>query len=437
MQLKVKADANEARFQLTIFSYPNENRIVEVCEVIYDSKDKNLIASLSTLPYIIGRSFPHQEVIKLNQIFRELGVGHRFQNLAVATETIGFDPDEQTKAADGAAKPKLLIKKSAPLLNFASMKMLGAAALIILIAGAGLWMWVNHSSTNTGTQIQPSENLSSIPVNAEAVIEQLRNDVEFRKEKKFLWSKAKLQTALEQKDGVRTFDNSQAVIRYREGSRVSVKANTLLIIGAKAEPEAKIIKLESGTLSARIPPSNEQHRLSIETPSGTLEVVSPKLGEKPQPETRVETKVNQGKVTVSVTQGSAVLKPSFKDGKPVQIQSLQQIIASSTAVSLPTAFIPEIDLKSPSENAVIFMDPQQGGSIRFEWESIDEKASYTLSISTDPQMNSILLSEKTTKPEFLVQYLDLGNLYWRVTSTFNEISYQSKIRQMNVQKYDH
>ncbi|MBN8554017.1 MAG: FecR domain-containing protein [Deltaproteobacteria bacterium] len=428
---------SESRYQLTIFSYPSEEKISDICELLYASRDKNLIASLSTVPYVIGRSFPQEEVLKLNQIFRTLKVGHRFQSLSGESENIEYDPNNEKKESLSQKKEvakNSSFKKGAPF----SKKIISIFFAFVILAGLifGAFHFSPkfiHTEPATFKKLTPV----AIPEKFDAKIERLLNDVEFRKSKDLLWSKAKVQLALDQKDGVRTFEDSEAVIQYSEGSRVIVKSNTLLIIGEKPSVDTRTVKLENGTISARIPPSEETQRLSIETPTGTLEMVSPKMGDAPQPETRIETKMKDGKLTVAVAQGTAILKPSLKDAKPIEIQKLQQLTATSTSVSAPVAYSPTLSLRLPANNAQVAMDPQGGDTISFFWENLGEKITYHFSVATDPEMKSILLSEEISKPELTLQYLDLGQVYWQVTSTIDGIAYKSEVRRLYVQKNKH
>ena len=63
-----KPEKNVARYQLVIEQYPDESLVSKVCELIYlTSKDRNLLASLSTLPYSVGRTFSTDEARPLHE----------------------------------------------------------------------------------------------------------------------------------------------------------------------------------------------------------------------------------------------------------------------------------------------------------------------------------------------------------------------------------
>ena len=72
------APKEEARYQLELYGYPDEQAIPTACRLIYGSADRNLIATLSSLPYQDSRTFEKEEAERVHKEFVRLGIEHRF-----------------------------------------------------------------------------------------------------------------------------------------------------------------------------------------------------------------------------------------------------------------------------------------------------------------------------------------------------------------------
>lgn len=430
MQLKLIAPIAPGRYQLTILSYPSEECLSEICELIYDSKDKNLIRSLSALPYVIGRSFPTVEVQRLNQALTELKVGHEFKNLAGEGEIISFNPPTEESVSKTKLRSTVLTPEpiGSPKMN---SKGLILWLTLGLVSAIGISYYLKWSGSRTTTK-EVSTQKQTVD-DRQATIEELTKDVEFRKHKDFLWQKAMRDLGLVEEDALRTYDNSAAVLRYREGSRVFIRANTLMIIGREAAPDSRNIRLEDGALQARLKPSANQTRLAIETQVGTLELKSPKLGEQAK-EARIETKMNKGTLLVKVAEGSAVLKPSSPSAPPVEIKSREEVAATPTSITAPTPFEPSIELTAPAENETLKINPQGENRLTFKWENLGENLTYTFEIASDAEMKNILLKQNVQEPQLVLQYLDPGPVFWRITATVEGTLYKSAAQKLYVQE---
>lgn len=428
MPLKAMAPHTQARFQLTIKSYPSETCIPEVCEIVYDSRDKNLIKSLSGLPYIIGRSFPQVEVHRVHQNLVDLNVGHEFKNLVGDHETISFDPQAKKSEEKAAVTVPSAPTKSKSSLQW-NNKTLWTLSLGLIVVTASGFLIKNYFSKKSAANISPIVTQDD----RQATIEELTKDVEYRKHKDFIWQKAQRDLGLVEEDGVRTYENSSAVLRYREGTKVFVRPNTLIIIGREATSD-RSIRLEDGTLQARLKPSATESKLAIETKAGTLEMKSPKIGEAAK-EARIETKMSQGSLQIKVSEGSATLKPSNPTAQIVELKSREEIVATPTTVSSITSYIPTLELFHPKDGEKITVDPQNQKPINFQWENINEGLTYSFEIASDASMKNILMRQDVNIPEVQLHYLDPGPIFWRVTTNFEGITYQSTVQKLDVQEH--
>lgn len=394
---------------------------MDVCRLIYQSTDPKLLASLSGIPYTVGRSFSQQEAVTLAEELRRFGVSFHFKSTAAEGFDISFDPEVASREAQtSSGNVKVNWRDLLPGKIFAYV-LAGLGAAVVLVVGL--------SRVDFATKVASTETVDQ---SFRASVEKIEKDVEFRKGDGLVWSRADLSTKLSDTDAIRTFDKSSALLKYREGSTVNVRPNTLMVIGANENPNERSIQLEDGSLQARLKPSAVPQRLRIKTKAGTLEMKSPQVGEV---ESRVETSVTNGQMKVAVSHGSAVLQPLQPGRASVEIKSFEQVEATTDKISSPTKFEPTLRLISPSPNAEIQVDPQAVKSIEFAWEDIGPETTYTWMMSTDEAFKNILLTQSTSEPRTSVNFLDLGVLYWRVIAKQEGTDYKSSPSRINVQKY--
>lgn len=421
----MKLQAAEARYQLTLSSYPSSKVIPQISQLLYQSEEPTLVASLADLPYVVGRRFSAEESLQLHRALKQMIVGHRLHPDLTGAPLYAFDPDS-TELDISRLKPAT--DPSRKIIEFKLKKKIVIKPRWIFLATI-----VASLTTLIALNSQKESPKATPPAAAtyEAKIERLERKVEYRTSQDLIWKQAEPQLSLFENDSLRTFQESSAELLYREGARLAVKPNTFLSIGKKS-PNQKSLRLEDGKLQARLKASEVSQRLSIETPSGTLEMYSPKPGE--LKEAKIETSMDKGTLTVSVTQGSATLTPKAKEASPIELKSLEQVTATETSVSSPAKFEPTIDLISPAHDQEVVLNPQTATPTIFAWEPVDPASHYVLLLSTDPAMNEILLRQETDQPRLELSYLDLGNIYWQVVSNSEGVEYKSGIRRVHVQK---
>lgn len=411
----------EPRFELILLSYPHFGSIESAAELLYGSKDKNIMASLSSLPYTIGRTFNQTEVSALNRQLTDLKIGHTFKGLTPGAEDLTYTPDKppsSNKAEVSSSKP------SSSSSSITGLKLLWISLGIVVAIAGGIVAWKMRSA------LKPE--ISATISQARARIERLSRDVEYRRSRDFVWSKATLDLPLENQDGIRTFDESSAVIQYQEGTRVIVKPNSLLIVGAESNPSDETIRLEDGSISARLSSKQGQSeaRLSILTKSGTLRVQA-----REGKEAAVETEVSGDHVRVAVTQGEVSLTPQAPGSSSITIAPMQQITATPTNISPPEAYTPRLGLYAPKNDAQVLVNPNTKTPVIFRWEDFGGSGTYRLTISSDPKQENVLVSQNTSQNEVTLTYLDSGTLYWSVSAQVRGITYKSSVWRLHVQEH--
>jgi len=407
-----------ARYNLVVKSYPSEGSIGSLCQLIYESRDPKLVASLSSLPYTVGRSFSVTEADFLSEEMKKLRIGFSFRSGTADLSDINFDPNEKV-VEPSSPSPSIQFR----LLYFKYF----VFALIALSIGVLTWGFLTRSANEPTLGLNPG---SGTATEFRARIESFTKTVEFRRSRDLIWTRVDAPVGLMDQDSVRTFDASQALIRYREGTSLTIKSNTLVVIAAQTNESERRINLEDGSISARLIPSKEPQRLSIHTKLGTLEMTSPSEAGK---DARFETSLRGEKLAVSVTSGEMRLTPIDKNKPSVKIQSNQRIEATPESISAPEPFVQGLDLLLPSDGDTMRINPQEAQPARFVWEDLGPGFEYEWILASDQELKNVLLSQKVITPFLSVQYVDLGTVYWRVTGKHDGTEFQSKVHKLNVQ----
>lgn len=89
----MKLQAAEARYQLTLSSYPSSKVIPQISQLLYQSEEPTLVASLADLPYVVGRRFSAEESLQLHRALKQMIVGHRLHPDLTGAPLYAFDPD--------------------------------------------------------------------------------------------------------------------------------------------------------------------------------------------------------------------------------------------------------------------------------------------------------------------------------------------------------
>lgn len=438
------------RFELHLEAYANSTSMKKACLLIYGKEDKNLLSSLGSTPYVVGRSFPRDEVESLAHELKEAGVSFRFEGKPPLQERISFDYTKQ----EVEIAP---IEKSMPIVPIASV--LGALALVLLayfilplgseveepglINEEALSRSMGSAATSSATgatskreaKAQETQKILQA-TGSDAILLGLKGNVSYRKSDSLFWDRAKNKMGLYENDSLRAFDSSQATIHYSEGSSVFVKPGTFIVIGdtsSESNKSQRRIDLNEGEIQARLDGSEKQKELLIKTEQGVIRVSSPKANEK---SVQLETAVVGGKTRVSVIRGKASFEPKNKTLETMNIGSNQEIAATESLVSPPIKFQPRIDLVSPPKNSSIAFKPE-GEYYEFRWSPLlGEGVTYQWTLASDEKMTNVIVTQNVPTSMVKLAYLDPGTLYWRVSASSDGIEFLSETYPINVLKRD-
>ncbi len=418
---------SDARYRLVIHSYPAEDMIPRICKLLYGSTDKNLLASLSSLPYIVGRSFSLREVDDIEDLLKQCEVGFTFKSSTEGFPDRSFDPKRPHESSQKTTEIELPSIRNIPKRFIASALILGSLA-----AGFFLIRWDFHLIQDFNRAQQ--EALAEPTYYAR--IAELTNSVDVKTKSGVTWERAKIEMKLDQEDSVRTYDRSTAKVDYANGSSIAIKPNTLIVIGRTNHELDKRIDLEDGSIQTRLMGSATPYKMTIHTKAGVIEIKAPT---KPNQESRLETKIEGKELKVRVSEGTATLLPSNPKLKPVQIEQQQVIAASSEKLTRPIVAAPvpkprPLELINPQRDSRIRINPQDVQPIAFECQNLGSDVYYNWELASDEAMQNILLKQTTQEPQLKVNYLDLGTVYWRVVAESYDVHFISQPRRLYVEK---
>lgn len=421
----------DIRFELILTYFPNESALEEVCQLIYNSQNRNLVAALSSTPYTVGRSFPREEQEVLSEKFKSLGVGFQFKSKPPYHEIIQFDPQYVPTHSDKKNKIySLKVLLTILALIFAAISV---AYFLPFLKFESFWK-LNEKGPSEKSR---SEKPAALDFDAELSF--VIPKVEYRASQTLFWENAQRNQKLKHNDAIRTFSKAAAVIRYRDGSYVRLKENTLLTIGetqiSNEEGTERELELKDGSLQARLEASPKPNSLAIRTPEGVLQLKNTK-NKKSSP-TQVITSFRNGELEIKVAKGSIEFKPKKMSEKPIRLQELQRMLHKPEESPQISDFIPEIEIISPENGKHLKFEPNTTQKFIFEWENIAPNIEYEWTLWSDAEARNLLLSQKTTRTSVELKFLDVGALYWKVEATYEGIKYASPLTKIYVEKHNH
>lgn len=409
---------SEPRLTLRILSYPSEDSIEIACDLIYAARDKTLMASLSSLPYTVGRGFSTEDSNRLAAQLSEAKIGFEFVDPLSKKIIHSHGRPAEVPGANEQVP-------TTPQLKWILFLVAGilTAVILALVPYKDVYRKVTGTAETTSTEDPAS--------NHRALISNVKNQVDFRRSKDLLWSQAQVNEKLFDKDAVRTGSESVAVLQYREGSSLIVRPNSLVVIDQGKDESSRKVDLSDGSIQARLKNTNPPTSLAIETKSGTIQL-SGKVGE--PVEARVETSLKGTELKVAVAQGRARLLPKTPDAKPIDLATRQQIQVTPEQVGEVREYTPRLTLYFPSPDVILSVDPEQMAPLKFEWEDLGASVVYRWTMASDEAFQNILFSQETSEPKVEINYADPGKIYWRVEADEMGMKISSEVSSFYVKK---
>lgn len=279
-----------------------------------------------------------------------------------------------------------------------------------------------------------------------------KNDVRKKTELDYTWSPGNNKESVFLNDSVFTGENSEAHVRLKDGSLVTIKANSLITFAV--DKNQLTLNLKFGDLEGELKESqiavkngNETVYVKNETKNKTLS----KLKAKKDKFQDLKLNVIKGSATLSTNTQTQQLS----EAKPISIKTTGEITqlaphvlnvpiqANTNAAASPPPTAPviispptpeiSITLMTPNGAQVIKNDPSE--VIPLDWKGVGPIQKYQIEIAKDSEFKNIIFTELTTQNRSMIkQNLAAGNYFWRVTG-FNqneEIKKTSETFQFNL-----
>lgn len=126
--------------------------------------------------------------------------------------------------------------------------------------------------------------------------------------------------------------------------------------------------------------------------------------------------------------------PVPKPGKYfVRVQAYKENNSSISDYSEPTpvsysftTVVGKPSLQEPLNQTTLFLQQDMAPFVWLEWQPVKYASNYRIEISTTADFSSILISEKTSSPKYLIsQKVPYGKIYWRVQAESDYLKSQS------------
>lgn len=278
-----------------------------------------------------------------------------------------------------------------------------------------------------------------------------KNDVRKKTELDYTWSPGNNKETVFLNDSVFTGENSEAHVRLKDGSLVTIKANSLITFAV--DKNQLTLNLKFGDLEGEL----KESQIAVKNGNETIYV---KNESKNKTLSKLKAKKDKFQdLKLNVIKGSATLSTNnqtqqLTEAKPISIKSSGEITqlapnsidipikSNTTALTPPPVeqkMIPpptpemSISLLTPNGAQVIKTDPSE--AIPLDWKGTGPIQKYQLEIAKDVEFKNLVFTELTTQNRSLIkQNLAAGKYFWRVTgfSQNEEIKKSSEIQQFNL-----
>jgi hypothetical protein len=281
-----------------------------------------------------------------------------------------------------------------------------------LLAVGGLIGYYYYNRSRPDPTPPPTTTAPTVPNSAKFLT--LEGSVQVKPKAEFDWKTADRTLLLRKGDLVKTGPGSHAEIEFFDGTRVSVRPGSLIIIEQSAEgaptQQSKVAwHISSGVVDLN---TSDTNTVDVSTPTITSTV-----GERSNASIRV---AETGETNMNVYQGSAVV--DSKQGQRTELKSNEGLTVDPGGKAKPKVGLPGTPtLQAPPHAAEIsYPNPLQATTL-FAWSPVPGATSYHVMLDYNPFFTKPLVDRKGIK-ETTVQLrgLDVGKYYWCVAAVDKE-----------------
>lgn len=224
------------------------------------------------------------------------------------------------------------------------------------------------------------------------------------------WQPAKKSIKLKKGDKVRTRSGSRCVVQFDDGSQLTIKSDSLVLIDEMTEDirtrtKNSAIKLLVSDVEASIlRPTAKGSRFLIETPGSVAQVRKARMNIRVNERNETEYKLLSG--DVSVRAGDREVK--LGQSEVVTLAKTGGVLSRGRLLGVPAA-------REPG-NLAWMVTRAEKSPVKFSWSWLKEARYYHLVVATDRYFSNVIYdNSKVSGTSATVRGLPPGLYYWRIS----------------------
>ncbi len=250
---------------------------------------------------------------------------------------------------------------------------------------AGLFYFDLHKNINIGS----FESIGTVSFKI--------NSIQRKFDSAVVWHSIQSESPLKNKDTIKTYPESDAIIKLNDGTEIQVDENTMIYLDVTGK--SPNINFEGGSIQINNSKAkNPNQELTVKTKNQTIKFAGS--------DAKIDSSGNGGNINISLDKGSAVIegKGETKSLKPNEIATLGE--SGVTTRMAPYALIEPVNQKK-------FMTINSSTSINFVWGATGGNTNTTFELSrlkdfkrVDTRLQNVTSANLNLSP---------GTYYWRVS----------------------
>lgn len=223
------------------------------------------------------------------------------------------------------------------------------------------------------------------------------NSIQRKFDSAVVWHSIQSESPLKNKDTIKTYPESDAIIKLNDGTEIQVDENTMIYLDVTGK--SPNINFEGGSIQINNSKAkNPNQELTVKTKNQTIKFAGS--------DAKIDSSGNGGNINISLDKGSAVIegKGETKSLKPNEIATLGE--SGVTTRMAPYALIEPVNQKK-------FMTINSSTSINFVWGATGGNTNTTFELSrlkdfkrVDTRLQNVTSANLNLSP---------GTYYWRVS----------------------
>jgi hypothetical protein len=297
-----------------------------------------------------------------------------------------------------------------------SYKTVGLMIVLIVIIGIAAmyatipnWTEVVTKKIDNALGNQVEEALSSAQMQAKFV--NLDGRVQVKKVNSVTWVDADYHTTLDKGDLIQTGSDGAARVTFADGTEYTINKETLITVEENTvtkDHSNTAVRINTGAVDLATPTwtlRDAQAAVSVEDATAYM---------KQNSRATVKNDPNKNEHEIVVANGGAEVK---RGNETIELTQWEKASFPSGGATQKSNVLAPPGLVAPLNLAPIISENPKSATVRFEWQSIDEAASYTLRISTTTMFTKLVKQVTVNGTSADVSGLEPGDYFWNVTAS--------------------